>query len=273
MPIAAGQRSSPGISVEAAHMTTTQPSSPRVILNCDCGEGMADDAVILSHVTAANIACGGHAGDADSMRTALRLCKQLGVSAGAHPSYPDHAHFGRRVLPMTPAEIAASVREQMQALSAIASEEGMLLTHVKPHGALYNQAAAHREIADAIARAIVECDPGLALIGLTGSALIEAGEAAGLYVLREAFADRAYEHDGSLRARDLPDALIEDNTRCLAQAEDIVLRGLVMAYDGALIALRADTICIHSDTPGAAERAAFLRRGLLQAGVELVAVR
>lgn len=254
-------------------MTTTQSAPLRVILNCDCGEGMADDAAILSHVTAANIACGGHAGDADSMRAALRLCKQFGVSAGAHPSYPDRAHFGRRVLSMTPDEITASVREQVQALSASASQEGVSLTHVKPHGALYNQAAAHREIADAIARAIIESDAGLALIGLAGSALIEAGEAAGLYVLREAFADRTYERDGSLRARDLPDALITDNVRCLAQAEDIILRGLVMTHDGTLISLRADTICIHSDTPGAAERAAFLRRGLLQAGVELVGVR
>ncbi|MCS6848066.1 MAG: 5-oxoprolinase subunit PxpA [Anaerolineae bacterium] len=251
----------------------TQPHSFRVILNCDCGEGMADDAMILSHVTAANIACGGHAGDADSMRAALRLCKQFGVSAGAHPSYPDRAHFGRRILPMTPDEITAAVCEQLQALSAIASEEGVTLTHVKPHGALYNQAATRREIADVIARAVVAHDPNLALIGLAGSALIEAGEAAGLYVLREAFADRAYERDGSLRDRDLPDALIQDNVRCLAQAEDIILRGLVMAHDGALIPLRADTICIHSDTPGAAERAAFLRRGLLQAGVELVGVR
>lgn len=250
-----------------------QPFSPQVILNCDCGEGIADDAAILSCVTAANIACGGHAGDADSMRAALRLCKQFGVSAGAHPSYPDRAGFGRRVLPMTPAEIVAAVLEQIQALSVIASEEGVPLTHVKPHGALYNQAAARREIADAIARAIVAHDPGLALVGLAGSALIEAGAAAGLRVLREAFADRAYERDGSLRARNLPGALLEDNRRCLAQAESIVLHGLATAHDGARIALRADAICIHSDTPGAAERAAFLRRGLLQAGVALVGVQ
>ncbi len=254
-------------------MAAMKPFSRQVILNCDCGEGMADDAAILSHVTAANIACGGHAGDADSMRAALRLCQRFGVSAGAHPSYPDRAAFGRRALPMTPAEIVAAVGEQIQALSVIASEEGVALTHVKPHGALYNQAAAHREIADAIARAIVAHDPGLALIGLAGSALIEAGAAAGLRVLREAFADRAYERDGSLRARDLPGALIEDSRRCLAQAEDIVLRGLVIAHDGTRIALRADAICIHSDTPGAAERAAFLRRRLLQAGVALVGVR
>ncbi len=234
---------------------------------------MADDATILSHVTAANIACGGHAGDAETMRAALRLCKRFGVSAGAHPSYPDRAHFGRRALQMAPDEITACVREQVQALAEIASAEGVTLTHAKPHGALYNQAAAHRDIADAIVRAIVEHDPHLALIGRAGSALIEAGEAAGLYVLREAFADRTYERDGSLRERGLPEALIEDHVRCLAQAEDIVLRGLVMTHDGVLITLRADTIGIHSDTPGAAERAAFLRRGLTQAGVELIGVR
>ncbi|PJF47468.1 MAG: hypothetical protein CUN48_08420 [Candidatus Thermofonsia Clade 3 bacterium] len=253
-------------------MAAIQPFSPQVILNCDCGEGMADDAAILSHITAANIACGGHAGNNDSMRTALQLCKRFGVSAGAHPSYPDRVGFGRRVLPMTPAEIVVAVREQMQALSAIASEEGVPLTHVKPHGALYNQAAAHREIADAIVHAIVAHDPGLALIGLSGSALIEAGTAAGLRVLREAFADRTYERDGSLRARNLPDALIEDNLRCLAQVESIVRHGLATAHDGTRIALRADTICIHSDTTGAAERAAFLRHRLLQVGVALVGV-
>jgi UPF0271 protein len=234
---------------------------------------MADDAAILSYVTAANIACGGHAGDEGSMRAMLRLCQELGVSAGAHPSYPDRAHFGRRALPMSADQVTAFVREQVQTLDRIAREEGVALTHVKPHGALYNQAAANREIADAIARAVVEHDPRLALIGLAGSMFIEAGEAAGLYVLREAFADRAYERDGSLRARDLPDALIEDNLRCLAQAEDILLRGLVTTHDGALLPLRADTICIHSDTPGAAERAAYLRRGLAQAGVEFVSVR
>jgi UPF0271 protein len=234
---------------------------------------MADDAAILSYVTAANIACGGHAGDEGSMRAMLQLCRELGVSAGAHPAYPDRTHFGRRALPMSADEITAFVREQVRMLDRIAREEGVALTHVKPHGALYNQAAANREIADAIARAIVEHDPRLALIGLAGSMLIEAGEAVGLYVLREAFADRAYERDGSLRARDLPDALIEDNLRCLAQAEDILLRGLVTTHDGALVPLRADTICIHSDTPGAAERAAYLRRGLAQAGVEFVSVR
>ncbi|MCS7054861.1 MAG: LamB/YcsF family protein [Thermoflexales bacterium] len=245
----------------------------RVILNCDCGEGVTDDASILAHVTAANIACGGHAGDADSMRATLRLCRQHGVSPGAHPSYPDRVYFGRRVLPMAPDAVTACVREQIQALSAIAAQEGMTLTHVKPHGALYNQAAACREIADAIVRAIVAHDPSLALIGLAGSALVAAGEAAGLRVLREAFADRAYERDGSLRARDYPDALIEDDARCLAQAEDIVLRGQVTTHDGARIPLCADTLCIHSDTPGAARRAAFLRRGLLQAGVALIGLQ
>jgi len=245
----------------------------RVVLNCDCGEGMADDAAILPYVTAANIACGGHAGNEESMRAMLRLCRQLNVSAGAHPSYPDRAHFGRRALSVSADEVAAFVRQQVQRLDRIAREEGAALTHVKPHGALYNQAAANREVADAIAGAVVEHDPRLALIGLAGSMLVEAGEAAGLRVLREAFADRAYERDGSLRARDLPDALIEDNLRCLAQAKDILLAGLVTTHDGACIRLHADTICIHSDTPGAAVRAACLRRALAQAGVEFVGLR
>jgi len=174
---------------------------------------------------------------------------------------------------MSADEVADFVRQQVRRLDRIACEEGVVLTHVKPHGALYNQAAANRQIADAIAGAVLEHDPRLALIGLAGSMLIEAGEAAGLRVLREAFADRAYERDGSLRARDLPDALIEDDLRCLAQARDIVLAGLVMSHDGRGVRLRADAICIHSDTPGAAARAAYLRRGLAQAGVEFVGLR
>lgn len=244
----------------------------RIILNCDCGEGVTNDAALIPNITAANIACSGHAGDVATMRAALRLCRQYEVSAGAHPGYPDRANFGRVVVPMTHEQITAMVREQIAALDRIAREEGMRLTHVKPHGALYVQAAKDRQIADAITRAIVQHDPHLALIGLAASAMIESGEAAGLHVLREAFADRAYESDGSLRARDLPDALIEDNSRCLAQAEDIVVRGLVLSHDGALIPLRADTICLHGDTPGATERAAFLRRGLEQAGVMLAKI-
>ncbi len=244
----------------------------RMDLNVDCGESfgawtLGDDATVLRHVTSANIACGGHAGDPNVMRCTLRLCRDLGVSAGAHPGYPDLQGFGRRALPLAPDEIANSVLVQLGALEALARAEGVKLAHVKPHGALYTRAAADREIADAIAGAVAVFDRRLILVGLAGSQLIEAGRAAGLHVAREAFVDRAYEVDGSLRARHLPGALIDDVARGVAQALSIALRGEVLSWDGARVRLQADTLCIHGDTPGAAARAAQLRRALEEAGV------
>ena len=247
-------------------------------LNVDCGESygawtLGDDAAVLRHVTSANIACGAHAGDPAVMRRTLRLCRNLGVSAGAHPGYPDLQGFGRRVIPMSPEEIHDHVLAQLGALDGLARAEGVTLAHVKPHGALYNQAALKREFADAIATAVVTFNPRLILVGLAGSALIDAGQAAGLRVAREAFIDRAYEAGGVLRARGLPGAMIELVERGLEQALSIVQRGQVVAYDGALVALEADTLCIHGDTPGAAARAETLRTGLESAGVRLAAQR
>lgn len=240
-----------------------------IILNCDCGEGTGDDAAILPHVGAANIACGGHAGDAATMRATLRLCKQFGVSAGAHPGYPDREHFGRVVLPMSPDEVQATVLAQMQELVVVAKNEGMALTHVKPHGALYNHAAVTPEIADAIASAIAQHDKNLVLVGLAGSALIDAGARYGLRVMGEAFADRAYEADGTLRNRALAGALIEDDEHCLAQVLRIAQRGEVIAHDGSIVKIDAQTICLHSDTAGAVRRAAFLHEQLQQHGIGL----
>ncbi len=244
-------------------------------LNCDCGESfgawvMGDDARVLPHVTSANIACGAHAGDPVVMRRTVRLARDLGVHAGAHPGFPDLQGFGRRALPLTPDEVYAAVLAQIGALYAIARAEGATLTHVKPHGALYNQAAAMPSIAEAVAAAAADFDRSLILVGLAGSALISAGAKAGLRVAREAFVDRAYEADGSLRPRQLPGALIEDIERGVRQALDIVLRGEVITYEGSPLTLSADTLCIHGDTPGAAARAAQLRRGLEEAGVDIV---
>ncbi len=244
----------------------------RMDLNVDCGESfgvwtLGDDAAVLRHVTSANIACGAHAGDPSVMRRTLRLCRELGVSAGAHPGYPDLQGFGRRALPLSPDEIANSVLAQLGALDALARAEGVRLAHVKPHGALYNRAAGDREIADAIAGAVAAFDRRLILVGLAGSQMIEAGQAAGLRVAREAFVDRAYEADGSLRARHLPGALIEDVARGVAQALSIALRGEVTSWDGACVWLEADTLCVHGDTPGAAARAERLRHALEQGGV------
>ncbi|ACL24853.1 LamB/YcsF family protein [Chloroflexus aggregans] len=241
-------------------------------LNCDCGESygafqIGDDEGILPFVSSANIACGGHAGDPIVMRHTVRRCRELGVAVGAHPSYPDLHGFGRRVLPMSPAEIEAWVLAQIGALAAIARAEGVELRHVKPHGALYNVAARDHVVATAVARAVAAFSHELALVGLADSALIDAGREMGLPVLAEAFADRAYEADGRLRDRRYPDALIIDPTACLKQTLSIVRDGVVIAIDGTPVPLQADTICVHGDTPGAAARAAALRHGLEAAGI------
>jgi UPF0271 protein len=249
----------------------------RIDLNCDCGESfgpwpMGDDAGVLPHVSSANIACGAHAGDPDIMRRTVRLARDLGVAVGAHPGFPDLQGFGRRVLPMSADEIANSVLAQVGALAAIARAEGVALVHVKPHGALYNHAAVTPPIAQAIAGAIAAYDKRLILVALAGSALEEAGRAAGLAVAREAFADRVYEADGTLRARRHNDSMIFDYEQNLLQAISIVKNGAVIAHGGERIPVQADTICLHGDAPGAAGRAAFLREGLRAAGVEVVAL-
>lgn len=247
----------------------------RIDLNCDCGESfgrwqLGDDASTLPHVTSANVACGGHAGDPTVMTQTVRLARDLGVAVGAHPGYPDLAGFGRRVLPMDPDEITATVLAQIGALNAIARSEGVELIHVKPHGALYNHAATAPVVAEAIARAVASFNHELILVALAGSALVAAGEAAGLAVAREAFADRAYEADGTLRARNLPGALIEDDQRALEQALNIAVHGIVVTPDGSEVPVAADTLCIHGDTADAARRAAYLRSGLRAAAVDVV---
>jgi UPF0271 protein len=247
----------------------------KIDLNCDCGESfgpwqMGDDPALLPHVTSANIACGAHAGDPTTMRRTVRLARDLGVGVGAHPGFPDLQGFGRRVLDMTPAEIADSVVAQIGALYAIARAEGVELTHVKPHGALYTYAATMPAAAEAIAQAVASFSHDLILVGLAGSALVTAGRAAGLRVAREAFADRTYEADGSLRNRRLPGAVIHDDRRALAQAIAIVMERSAQTHEGGYVSLEADTICLHGDTPGAAARAALLRRELEAAGIAVV---
>jgi UPF0271 protein len=249
----------------------------KIDLNCDCGESfgpweMGDDAAILAHVSSANIACGAHAGDPDVMRRTVRLARELGVGVGAHPGFADLQGFGRRVLALSTDEIANSVLAQVGALYAIARAEGVALTHVKPHGALYNHAAVTPTAATAIAQALAAFDRELILVGLAGSALIQAGRAAGLRVAGEAFADRVYEADGQLRARRFDDAMILDREQCLSQVLSIVTQGYVVARGGKRVPVQADTICLHGDAPAAAARAAFLRQGLQAAGVSVVAL-
>lgn len=245
-----------------------------VDLNSDLGESfgpyvIGDDRQVMAHITSANIACGSHAGDPAIMRATVRLARQANVAIGAHPGFADRAGFGRREIQMGHRDIEDLVLVQIGALAAIARAEGIPLRHVKPHGALYNMAARDRGIADAIARAVASADPALMLIGLSGSTLLEAGRAAGLRVASEAFADRAYDASGSLVPRTEPGAVIRDAADVAARAIAMVRDRTVTALGGEDIPLATDTICVHGDTPGAAELAARLRAALEAAGIDV----
>ena len=245
-------------------------------LNCDLGESfgawrLGDDAGVLPHVSSVNIACGFHAGDPQTMQATVALARAHGVALGAQPGWPDLVGFGRRALAATPAETHALVLYQIGALAAFAHAAGARLAHVKPHGALYNQAARDRALADAVAQAVRDFDPALILFGLAGSALVEAGRALGLTVAREAFADRRYQADGSLTPRSQSGALIDDIGAAVAQALRIATRGEAIAIDGTPIAITADTLCVHGDRPDAAEFARRLRQALDAANVHVTA--
>lgn len=244
----------------------------RIDFNCDLGEGCYGDAAIIPLITSASIACGGHAGDAAKMRTTLRLCRDHGVAAGAHPSYPDRANFGRQELPLAPEQIETLVEAQISTLAIIAKAEGVRLAHVKPHGALYNVAARDRAIADAIVRAVVRFDPELILFGLSGSHLTTAGQAAGLRVAHEVFAERRYEADGTLTPRSRDDAVIHDLDESIAQVRGFVRDGRVIARTGEALALHADTLCLHGDRADAAGFARAIRAALEADGVHILPV-
>ncbi len=246
----------------AGECGTADPNAARrgaaqVDLNADLGEGAGCDAQIMAYVTSANIACGGHAGDEASMRASVALARENGVRVGAHPGYADRANFGRVELGLSADEVYRLVFSQVSALKAICDEEGVPLVHVKPHGALYNRAARDEECAEAIARAVADVDPGLALVGLAGSSLTQAGARAGLAVLGEFFADRGYMPNGTLVPRTRPDALIHDADEALARTLTAVRDGVVTAVDGTPVPVRADTVCLHGDNPEALD---FARR-------------
>lgn len=243
----------------------------QIDFNCDLGEGCGNDTAIVPLISSASIACGGHAGDAATMRETVALCLRHGVAIGAHPSFEDRAHFGRRELTLAPADVYASVRKQVDALANVCAELGAPLRHVKPHGALYNLAARDRPIADAIASATHACRPSLVLYALSGSCLADAGRAMGLQVADEAFAERRYEADGRLAARGTPGAVIEDLDSALAQVRMLLREGFVVARDGSRVRLHADTLCLHGDRPDAVAFAQALRTALEDEGVTVVA--
>lgn len=240
----------------------------RIDLNADVGEG-GDDGPLMPLVTSVNIACGAHAGDAATMSRAVEEAGRLGLAVGAHPGYADPEHFGRRELALPEAEVERTLAEQIRALAVIAERFGVRLSHVKPHGALYNQAAVDPVLARAVASAVGTADPGLRLVGLAGSALPAAGADAGLAVAGEAFADRRYRAGGTLAPRSLPGAVIEDPETAAAQALAIARGAEIETIDGHGIALRAETLCVHGDTPGALAVARAVRRALVGAGIEI----
>jgi UPF0271 protein len=249
-------------------------TSVRVDLNADLGEATtpetrAAELSVLSSVTSINIACGAHAGDLETMRVMVRAALLAGVAIGAHPGYADRDGMGRRDQHLPLGDVTQLVRSQISALAEVAAEQGTRLTHVKPHGALYNQAAGDAALPGAIAEAVRLADPALWLVGLAGSALISAGRAAGLHVAQEVFADRAYLADGTLAPRGTPGAVLSNSDEVSAQALSLVTRGEVRAIDGSVIKLAVDTICLHGDTPGAAALARLVRAALEQAGVDV----
>jgi 5-oxoprolinase (ATP-hydrolysing) subunit A len=240
-------------------------------INSDLGESplaIADgsDLELMRSITSANIACGGHAGDESTMEKTLAAARDLGVAVGAHPSYPDRANFGRIEMPLPPSEIETTVREQILSLAEVAWNFGMQIAHVKPHGALYH-AARDRQVAEAIGRAAISVDAKLVMVGQAGSATLQYWRAMGLHCVGEAFADRAYEKDGKLRSRTLPGALLESPVRSAQQALGIVLHHHAIAHDGDELAVNAETLCIHSDTPNAAAIAREVKNQLASAGV------
>ncbi|HEV1995151.1 MAG TPA: 5-oxoprolinase subunit PxpA [Candidatus Acidoferrum sp.] len=246
-------------------------------LNCDMGElpeVIADGTqeTLMRSVTSVNVACGGHAGDERTMKTTIEQALRWKVAIGAHPGYADRANFGRLELKLPLGEIAASVFEQVRALAEIAASCGARLVHVKPHGALYNQAVRDRALAEAIALGVARWSRDVVLVGLAGSPMLDVFREAGFEVAAEAFADRRYEPDGTLRSRKFKDALIRDPAEAGGQALSIVERGVLIAYDGTEVSVDAQTICIHGDTPGAPQIAATVARTLRDAGVVLSAL-
>lgn len=240
-----------------------------VDLNCDMGEAAGNDEQLMPFITSANIACGYHAGDADTMAQTIRLCKQYHVAVGAHPSFPDRENVGRKERECTSEEVYGWVQQQVQALQRVAEQNRVPVVHVKPHGALYNQAAREQRLAAAIAQAVKDINSRLVLVGLSGSFLISEAAALGLVTASEVFADRTYQDDGSLTPRTQPGALIDEEAASIQQVLQIVSTGYVTALSGKKVPLEAQTICLHGDRPQAVQFAKAIHSALQSKGVAL----
>lgn len=241
-------------------------------LNCDMGESygvwrMGNDMDVLQYVSSANIACGFHGGDPGTMRRTVAAALERGVALGAHPSLPDLAGFGRRAMQISPQEAYDLMVYQIGALAGVAASQGSRLHHVKVHGALYNMAAKDRGLSEAICRAMHDVDPSLVLYGLAGTEHIRAAETVGVPVAQEVFGDRSYQDDGSLTPRSQPGAMIEDLDTAVAQVLRMVTEGKVRSINGKDVPVKADTLCIHGDQPGALKFASGIRAALEKAGI------
>lgn len=239
-------------------------------LNCDLGEGCPFDAELMQLITSANIACGGHAGNDETMATTIRLAIANGVAIGAHPGYPDRENFGRQPLNLRTDVLSSLISGQIQRIKRIADSLGAEVSHVKPHGALYNQAAADSSIAQAVIDAVAAADGSLVLFGLANGLLIGMAQKAGLRTVGEAFADRRYLSNGRLAPRSTPGAVIEDPEAAAEQALRIARREPIPTIDGGSIVVQADTICLHGDGVNAVSNARLIRETLIDHGVEII---
>ena len=253
-------------------------SALTIDLNSDLGEipeRLADgsDAELMRYISSANVACGAHAGDAQTIEETLELARQNHVAVGAHPSYPGRSDFGRTALQIPLADLQRSITDQLEGFLTIAHRLKVPVVHVKPHGALYHSCNSDAEIARALCRSVLALDPDLILIGQAGSPCLRIYREMGLRTAAEAFADRAYEPDGSLRSRSLPGAVLDSPERASAQAVSLVRDGGVITTSGSQLAISADTLCIHSDTPGSTAIARAIQEGLIAEGVSIRALR
>lgn len=245
---------------------TTAPLTA-IDFNCDLGEGCGNDAEILPFISSASLACGLHAGSSVTLRDAIEQCLAAGVSIGAHPSFDDREHFGRRDLDLAPADVYALTLYQVGAAAAMTRALGGRLAHVKPHGALYNRAASHLPTAQALANAVRDLDPELLLFGLSGSESTRAGESIGLSVVHEVFAERRYEADGRLTPRSKDGAVLASVADSLDQVRQLVQSQTVTARTGEIVALRVDSLCLHGDRDDAVEFASSVRAALNDLGI------
>lgn len=245
-------------------MTT---NSREIDLNCDLGEGYPHDADLMKYISSANIACGGHYGDRDSMKRTIDLAIDNGVAIGAHPSYPDRENFGRRSTSIGFSQLSDSITSQIDSLRRIARECGSDIIHIKPHGALYNDSANDGELAAMLAECIANYDSSLALFGLANSVSLQEGERFGLRVCGEAFADRTYDADGKLTPRSEPNAFVDNSEIALGNILQLIEHNILTATTGESLICRAETICIHGDGPNAVEFASRLFYGLAKVNV------